>query len=238
MQHYLAVGFSVTVSLLLPLAVLIWLLIKKRSFALPFGIGAACFLVSQLLLRIPLLSWLGTKVWFVAFGISHPALYALLLGFSAGLFEEIGRYICMRLLRRHRGFGNALSFGAGHGGFEAAVLVGINHLVLALSPQLLFSLPASHLAVAGVERIFAIIIHIGLSVMVMRAVCTRRIGWLFLAIALHGIINSVAVLLQQAGASMFAIEGAVALGAILLVGYTIFERSNSKKWETSYEKTT
>ena len=52
-------------------------------------------------------------------------LYALFGGAMAGIFEECGRWAAFRLTRRwSRGPEDALMYGAGHGGIEAALLAG------------------------------------------------------------------------------------------------------------------
>ena len=61
-------------------------------------------------------------------------LYALYGGLMAGLFEETGRYLAFSFaLKKYRAKNvNALMYGAGHGGFEAIVIVGltmINNIV-------------------------------------------------------------------------------------------------------------
>ena len=45
--------------------------------------------------------------------------YALFLGFTAGLFEEVGRYLAFTtILKKRLDWKNAVAFGIGHGGIE------------------------------------------------------------------------------------------------------------------------
>ena len=203
---FAAAIFNVLVCIVLPLGVLVWLLLRHRRFAGVYLVGAAVFLASQVLTRIPLLSFLGTLPDYVSFATGNPALYAILLGLSAGVFEECGRYIALHLMKRHRSFNAALSFGMGHGGVEA-ILIGVNSLwILLFNPAYLASASPAYVALAGVERIFAMLLHIGLSVLVMHAVAHQRPRWLFLAILLHGGVDAAVGLLSLWGFDVMVIE--------------------------------
>ncbi len=120
---------------------------------------------------------------------------------------------------------NALWFGLGHGGIESILLVGINHFVLLVNPELqqtlLFSTEPSLILMSGIERAFAILFHVGASMMVYTGVVQNRsVGFTIAAFALHTAINSVAVILPRALAiSTWALEGligAMAIGTFLL----------------------
>ena len=64
-------------------------------------------------------------------------LYAFYAGLMAGVFEECGRWLAFKLsLRWSRGPGDALMYGAGHGGIEAILLAGmtmLSNITLALA---------------------------------------------------------------------------------------------------------
>lgn len=150
-------------------------------------------------------------------------LYALFGGAMAGIFEECGRWAAFRLARRwSRGPEDALMYGAGHGGIEAALLAGsmmLNNLLVSLTlnqdglagvEALMGTGPLSDAQMAGVaslvttpvwmylwsgfERIVAIAIHLSLSVLVYAAVRTRSGKMLALAIALHAGVDACAIL--------------------------------------------
>ena len=169
-----------------------------------FLLGAAVFLVFALVLeqRAHQLI-LGGPAGGVITG--DLGLYALYGGLMAGLFEETGRFAAFQLLRRSGKRGtpqDALIYGAGHGGMEAVLLVGLTNVSnLLLSFWLntgtleqhmgqLDDAAAQALAAAvaapphtylwgGLERIVAVAIHISLSVLVWRAVERRASLWLF-----------------------------------------------------------
>lgn len=62
----------------------------NRQRAAFFGLGALSFLVSQVLLRLPLLSVLQQQAWFTVFSLMQPLVYAAALALSDSLLG--GRY--------------------------------------------------------------------------------------------------------------------------------------------------
>lgn len=173
----------------------------------------------------------------------------LFLAITAGLFEETSRFLVLRFLgKESRGWNEAVMFGAGHGGIEAILIVGgaaISNLFLLANADMLMAqtqaaAPAQAQALAAqiaalqnvgvgvigaslIERVFAIMLHIGLSVMVMRAVQLRRASWWVLAIAIHALANIVALVAQRFGGIVGA-EAAVGVISIALLVYTLSQR--------------
>ena len=200
-----------------------------------FLIGAAVFTVFQLLTRLPLLSWMQTTAWFTLFKITQPILYGLLLAFTAGLFEEVGRFAGIQLLRKPEmlTWDNAFVFGLGHGGMEAFALVGVNYAVMFVqvltgqaSSEVLSTVvatPASYFLVAGVERMLAVAMHIGFTMLVFYAVKKKKLIWLVIAIAAHTAVDMVAVMISLGyiPVGIWATEGILAVLAALLVLVTI-----------------
>lgn len=170
-------------------------------------------------------------------------LYALYAGLMAGIFEECGRWVAFRLGRRWcRGPGDALLYGAGHGGAEAVLLLGttmVNNILLSLAwnrgglpavEELMGPVPeAGMAAVAGLiatpagpylwaafERLTAVAVQVALSVLVYTAV-TRKGGWYWFpaAVLLHAAVDITAV---AAGAFLPVpvTEGVLALWAVAL----------------------
>lgn len=143
-------------------------------------------------------------------------LAAAALGLSAGLFEELARFGALRFwLRRARSWGEALMFGAGHGGIEAfllgiLVLVGFFQALAYRGAELESLVPPEQLAAArlqleaywslpwpqallgALERLLALCVHLALSVMVMRSLTHRR-AWLVAAIGWHALVDAAAV---------------------------------------------
>lgn len=165
---------------------------------------------------------------------------AAVLGLSAGVFEESARYLVLRFWKREaRSWRAALMFGAGHGGFESMVLgvlvlltltqmiayrgVDLSSVVpleqLDLAQQQIDSYWAASapLALLGaVERLFALCLHLSLSVLVMRVFTHGSRWWLVAAIGWHALVDALAVLsVPQLGA--VATEGVIGLTALVSV---------------------
>jgi uncharacterized membrane protein YhfC len=167
---------------------------------------------------------------------------AIAAGLSAGLCEEIARYLMLRYgLRRARSFREAVQFGVGHGGIEA-IIMGVLVVValgvmlalrwlppgalggedVAAAADVYWSSSWDKAVLGGVERVVAITSHVAMSVMVMRAVVRQRIGWLFAAIGSHAAIDAFAVWGMsrfgvygtEAGAAVFALAFAAAIWAM------------------------
>lgn len=213
--------------------------------------GALAFIASQIA-RTPLLIGLTilSQTAGLNFGAEGNFWFnTLLLAFTAGLFEEPARYLVLRFLGKEtRGWHGAVMFGAGHGGIEAILFVGgaaITNLFLLLNSDALVAqtraaapdqadaLVAQIQALQGVnigligasliERVFAIMLHIGLSVMVMRAVEGRGSRWLILAILIHGIANTVALVANRFG-GVVAAEAVVGVIGLAMLVYTLSQR--------------
>lgn len=175
-------------------------------------IGAGAFIASQVV-HLPL-NWavglLGAPRGVATLPL--PAV-ALLAGLSSGLCEESARYVAMRwVARRDRGWAGVLQYGAGHGGIESmifgtlALLSFLNMVAapfadrlgvpaeaqgaLADAARAYWASPWYLPALAGYERLCAIAAHLGMSVLVMRAVTRRNLGYLVLAVLAHTALNA------------------------------------------------
>lgn len=128
---YLALGVTSVGALLYPV---ILALVARRRLGVSwryFGYGALIFLLFQIVSRIPLVTVAGL-VLKPELHASRGALFAWLtvLALSAGLFEEVGRYVGYRWLmgKEPKTWDKAVMYGIGHGGLEAIVLVGLGDL--------------------------------------------------------------------------------------------------------------
>lgn len=230
--------FLVFAALLLPVAACVFVSVRLRT-AKPVLLGAACFFIFQVCTRLPLIQLVLPRLaGFTAFAALYPVSYMALISLSAGIFEEFGRYIVMRLFLRKDtacGIAPGIAFGVGHGACEAILLVGINALAMllmngALSP----AATAADYIMAGVERILAMAAHIGFSVIVWCGVRRRAVWPVFAAVLLHGLFDFCAVYAAQAGLSVYAVEGIVAAFAalILLLAYFINKQLCIKEADT------
>ena len=140
---------------------------------------------------------------------------------AAGLFEETGRLVAFRtVLKKSDDKQDSLSYGLGHGGFEALYLGyqivtvgimmaminkgGIDSVAKGASPEMTQQLLDSikqyssndmlHALLFGFERIPAVFVHISGSVLVYAAVKERKTGLYLLAMFLHFAIDYTLVL--------------------------------------------
>ncbi|MFY4673205.1 YhfC family glutamic-type intramembrane protease [Bacillus anthracis] len=181
--------FTTMISFGLPLIALLYALWRKRY--IPYMLGILAFVVSQILIRIPILNYLnGTSTDFQMFSVMQPILFAVLLSISAGIFEEIARFITMRYFMKQRDWQSGFLFGAGHGGIEAVLIVGIPVISLLLSQTVIQNGDSYYLG--GIERIFAMVLHVGLSFIVLQAVVQKKFRYVVYAILIHGTVNALA----------------------------------------------
>ena len=187
---------SIVLSMGVPIALFIAGRVKLKARISSLLIGAGTFLLFAMLLEqllhVLVIQFCGLNAQ------SRPWLYYVYAALAAAVFEETGRLIAMKFwMKKWLDFPNALMYGIGHGGVEAILiggLSGISNLVSMLMinsgamQNTLAALPAesanqtvSQLSalwttsaplffVSGIERISAIILHIGLSLLIYRAV--------------------------------------------------------------------
>lgn len=191
---------SAFIACIIPVSMLIYYIFYKKERLKPFIVGVLVFFISQILLRIPLLSYvLPSQIWYMRLSL-NPYLYSIFLGLTAGIFEEVGRYIGFKyFLKNNNNYKDGLSFGFGHWGVEAVLLVGINAMVLLFSSSLLAKsgISTTNTFLMGLERLFTLSIHVGLSMIVLYSVRLNNILYLFIAIILHGIIDAAIGILPQ-----------------------------------------
>jgi len=213
--------FAIVVSVGLPFIALLYAFYKKRY--IPFGLGILAFVVSQVLLRIPLMQYIGqNSASYSMFSVTQPVLFSIVIGLSAGVFEELARFIAMRFLMKQRDWQSGFLFGAGHGGIEAVLFVGISAVSLLLSPSLITS--GELYFVGGLERFFAMLLHIGLSIIVLQGVMQKRFLYVILAILIHGLVDALVGIFPiyiPADYVLIAIEGALALIALAVFIYSL-----------------
>ncbi len=243
-----------------PVALIIWAKVKyKKAFSfVPLVLGAVAFVLFQIVIRISiLLPYLQSAAWFQGI-VTQPWLYAAFLCLTAGLFEEPARFLVYSVMRKPRQYVNGLSYGIGHGGIEAMLIVGItfiNNLVFSLAinsgswgaitamvppeymgqyeavRQALVSASPDTWLIGGVERMSTLAIQIAFSLIVMRGFITGR-KWLYLGIAtlVHALVNFVAVGMQILKVNMWLIEAAVFVMAVLAVWYIVRQ---ARDWRRS-----
>ena len=237
--------FSGLLMIAFPLALAVYL---TRRFSLGWRlwwIGAATFILSQVghipfnalltllfqrgILPNPPPSW-------------NPAFNAVILGLSAGLWEELSRAGVYRWWATDaRSWRKGVLLGAGHGGIEAIILGGIVLMTFGsmlamrgvdlstmVPPEQLdlarqqvaayWSLPWQMGILGFVERLFTIPFHIALSVVVMQAFTRRQPAWIALAVLWHAFADALVVYLAGIWSgqtwSPYALEGVIAVNML------------------------
>lgn len=227
------IWLTAVICLLVPLAAALIMIIKRRASWIMFVLGIVTFTVTQLLIRIPLLNELQNSAWFNLFMVTQPLLYSLMLALTAGIFEETGRFAAMRFLRRDMlTWENGIVFGLGHGGVEAFWIAGVPYAKLAadtLSGNTAAIAAASPdlFIIAGVERVLAIILHIGFTMLVLYGIKKRNILYFLLAVLAHAVVDAMIPLLTQIhisadiGVKLWLMEAALAVFAVIALIVTL-----------------
>ena len=211
----LAAFFTIFVTVLLPIAVAIYLCRQKKTLIKPLLIGAMTFLVFQIILRIPLIQIILPKFqWYLGMPSTHPLLFALFLGVTAALFEEGGRFVIMKLLlKNNREVVDGIAFGLGHGGIEAILLIGISVLLQSIVNYEMIN--PSTMFLGGLERLATMIIHICWSLMILKFINEKKLIWIAIPLATHTLIDAGSAYALTLGISTWAIDGVIILCAIL-----------------------
>jgi uncharacterized membrane protein YhfC len=232
---------AIAFDILMPVAVVLWV---RRRFGVTWkviGIGALAFALSQMFTRVPAIQLIQylLKDQLKASAVLMNVWIAV-LSLTAGLFEETARLIAFKYpLKDQRTWRNAMGFGAGHGGLESAVLIGglaiislINVVVLTrmdittlpLAPEQLEQVRAAKAQISAMrwweplvgayERMGAMLVHIGMTVLVLQRFLRDQRRWYWIAMGLHALMNWAAVMVMtQVGP--FAAEGVVTAFALL-----------------------
>lgn len=217
----LGIIFALFISIGLPLVALLYAVFTKRY--IPFILGMLAFIVAQLFIRLPLLEYLQIhSTTYLMMSMRQPVLFAVVIGLSAGVFEELGRFILMRFLMKQRDWWSGCLFGAGHGGIEAVLFVGTSALTVALSVTA--NVSNIDFFIGGIERFFAILLHIGLSIIVLQGVVQRKFIYIVLAIIIHGFVDAmvgIVPLFMSPNAALIVIEVSVAMIALAVCSYSL-----------------
>lgn len=219
------IGMAVSAIISIGLPIFLMIFVRKKTRG-RYGwtlIGACTFilfaLVLERVLHMVVLDVFGETV------TGNIWLYALYGGIAAGVFEETGRFLAMKNLKKgtlHKD--NAIMYGIGHGGIESILIVGLTSVSNVMTSaiinsgaaeatlaaideslrdqtaaqlQLLCDTPAYNFFLAGVERIACIAFHICLSYLVYKAVQDSKILFFPLAIVLHFAIDAATLIINN-----------------------------------------
>lgn len=241
METVLALAGGTLALFAAPLVLLLALFLRRKIRALPLGAGALSFFVSQIVLRIPILTAAAQTERMQALTLFYPGIYMLILCFSAGVFEESARLAGAICLKKHRSWKDILSFGLGHGLCEVVLLTGLtmgSDLVCALllnsgkslgagTEQLaaqLSAVTAGTVCLAVLERFSAVVFHLSATALIFYGAERKRYFCCWAAAVLaHGIFNLAGVSLAQR--NLLLGETVMALAALAGGWYLYRKRS-------------
>lgn len=225
-----------------PIAGVIIVSRKSKYMLGAFLAGSISFFVTQIVIRIPLV-----QLIMVNLDLKDTLLVNILISISlastAALFESAGRLASMKWLmtEKRRGYFAGISHGLGHGGIEAIMLVGLNYilyLVIGISMakgdgayaiigsdeasieamNVIFSNEPIMFLMAGLERLFTMMFHVAMSLLIMEGFVKQKIGKYFVIVLIcHTALDFSAVMLSYLGIDPMMIEGFIGLVAVASV---------------------
>lgn len=211
---------SILIAIVLPVVMCVVIHKKTRAGFAGFFVGCSVFMIFAMILE----QALHAAVFAAAGEVlqKNVILYGLYGGLAAALFEESGRFLAMKFVMKDRlTKENALMYGAGHGGVEAFLILGIasvNNLALSVAANdghlqtmltdtlgesqgaaaleelsVLWTTPSYQFFLGGAERIMAMALQIFLSLLVYRAVKMGQKKYLAFALLFHFAVDFAAV---------------------------------------------
>jgi len=207
-----------------------------------YWIGAALFVIAQIL-HIPFNIFLD-RLFKTGSLPLPPEQYqlifsAIILGLSAGLFEEITRYVGLRWWAKDaRTWPKGVLFGAGWGGMEAiiffVVTMLLNYVVFTvlrtvdlstiLQPEqqaplvqgldLFWNVTWYDSLLGALERMLVLPIQVAMTIIVLQVFLRGQSRWLWLAILWHALLDAVSVYSVRTW-GVYTTEGIVAIFTIL-----------------------
>ena len=187
----------------------------------------------------------GNTAAFVLYGIT-----------MAGVFEECGRHIVLKyIMKKNRTRENAVLYGIGHGGIEILAVI-LPLMITYLAVAVLFSrgdtenalmalniteetaaaaLPSvqaaavfnyAMMAMNVIERLFALLFHTGLTVIVYYGVINADKVCLPMAILLHMLMDTFPAMYQRGLVPLWAVEvwAAACTAAVVLIAVKLYKQ--------------
>ena len=241
-------------------ACLCWLLAKKEKVTTVLIGAATWFLFAMILETIPKMIFFNPALPLGKAVMGNVVLYTVTGALMAGIFEETGRFVAFKtVLRKRVNKETAISHGLGHGGFEALFILlvsGVQYLIYALMinggifqrlidqaaasgvdvsslealPAQIAALTPATALVALCERIFAMILHVGLSILVFYSVRRSKVWLYILAILLHALFDVPAALYQTGVIGLYVVECILAVYAVaffVIVYFVLYKKDKA-----------
>lgn len=243
-----------------------WLFTKKEKMTTVLIGAATWFVFAVLLEGIPKFLFFNPATSLGKTVMGNIVLFTVIGALLPGIFEETGRLVAFKtVLRKRTNKETGISHGIGHGGFEAAYIMaitGIQYLVYAskindgtfqavidqavaagVDASSLEALPALIMAIAPtsailglVERVFALLLHVGLSILVFYAVRESKTGYYVLAVLLHSLFDVPGALYQAGVLNLYIVEVLLAIYTMVffdIVYKVLYKKDGKGKSETS-----
>ncbi len=133
----IAIIITLLVTLIAP--VIVWIIYgvknKGKGVWKALALGAAGFVLLQMIIRMPILNIVSLIPGFGTFVAEYYVVYCLILAITAALFEVVARFGVAKILQKKNNYEQGVAAGLGHGGIEAILIVGmtyINNLLYAI----------------------------------------------------------------------------------------------------------
>ena len=175
-------------------------------------------------------------------------LFYIIVGISPGIFEETGRYICLKyLLGKNKNQHNniSVSYGIGHGGIES-ILIGISLLFkifikdrLIKEGEITESISFYIYIMSAWERFFSVLFHISASIFVFNSINEQKMDFYIFAIFIHDFIDLFSILYRKnIIKNLFIIELIIAIisSSFSYFAYKFYRILDVKKEEKEEEK--
>lgn len=226
-----AMVFSLILSVIVPVALIVYLRRKVHLSLKPVFIGILTWFVFSQILEKLLHVYVLTLNPYTVNLMKNAFFYALYGGLAAGIFEEVGRFVMMKfMMKRHHQWKDGIAFGLGHGTIEALLVGGMTtiiSLVLAITlnsgslPPANPAVPSEVLtqltdqltrttpfvfAITGIERLLALTAHVFFSLVVLYGVVLKKARYLLYAILAHALMDFIPALYQKQVLSIWVTE--------------------------------
>jgi uncharacterized membrane protein YhfC len=241
---------SIFITIVVIFGTLIYFRKTEKISMKPVIFGALTFIIfSQVLEKLMHIFVITNNLF------SSPLAFSIYGALAAGIFEECGRFIVFKtMLKKNHQWKDGIAFGIGQGGIEAIVfgiISAVNYIVIStlinagtFESSLGSSLPAESLSqlkslltgpssaflAIGIERTFAFIMQIGLTMVVLHGIRSRKSIYLLFAILLHAVMDIPAALYQMKFiTNLWVIEGIFFLFSLIALLYIVKSKEVFKK---------
>jgi len=228
---------SLVFCILLPIISVVYFKNKEHFSLKTVFIGSLGFFIFAMVLESLLHSLvITTKI--IKMNTIPFAIYGAL---AAGVFEEVGRFVMFKFfLKKNREWKDGLGYGLGHAGIETLLVGALSYLnvvvmsvainsgkindllknqsadVIETTKNSLVNATLLSTSMGIFERVFAFVIQIALTFIVLYAIRERKNIYLLVAILIHALVDFAAALYQiKLITNLYAIEGIVSIFAII-----------------------